>query len=130
MEKSRISAFRSWQRTYWKLFLSLFAICFSCTQLLAQTIRVGGTIRDSKGAALSGISVTVKGASTGTTTDANGGFTINAPSKEAVLVFSGVGFLPKEVTVGDQHVINLTMADKNNDLDEVIVIGYGQTQKK
>ncbi|HEV8286458.1 MAG TPA: TonB-dependent receptor [Chitinophagaceae bacterium] len=129
MEKNCIAPFQAWGKKCWKISL-LFLLSFSFTQLFAQTIRVGGTVKDTKGNTLSGVSVTVKGTAIGTTTDNNGSFTINVPSKNSVLVFSFVGFLPKEMTVGEQQIINLNLADKTNDLDEVVIIGYGQTAKK
>ena len=113
-----------------QLLLSLFLLC-SSTVLFAQTpIRVTGTVKDNKGAALVGVSVTLKGSITGVTTDANGQYTITVPSKQSVLVFSFVGFLSKEQEVKEQQIINVAMTDKANDLEEVVVIGYGQTQKK
>jgi TonB-dependent starch-binding outer membrane protein SusC len=113
-----------------RLFLSLLLLCSSAV-LFAQTpIRVTGTVKDNKGAALAGVSVTLKGSNTGVITDANGQYDISVPSKQSVLIFSFVGFLPKEQEVKEQQIINVALADKTNDLDEVVVIGYGQTQKK
>ncbi|HEX7903909.1 MAG TPA: TonB-dependent receptor [Chitinophagaceae bacterium] len=110
------------------LFLSLF---FSSQALFAQTpIRVAGTVKDEKGSGLSGVNVTVKGTSTGVTTDGNGQYAINVPSRQSVLVFSSVGFLSREEQVKEQQLINVSLAEKAGDLNEVVVIGYGQTQKK
>src|SRR5688572_22180083 len=95
-----------------QLFLLLIVLSTS-TVVLAQTpIRVSGTVKDNKGAALTGVSVTLKGSITGVTTDANGQYAINVPSKQSVLVFSFVGFLSKEQEVKDQQIINVTLADK------------------
>jgi TonB-linked SusC/RagA family outer membrane protein len=113
----------------WHIFLSLLLLAFS-PSLLAQTQRVSGTVKDNKGSPVADVSVTVKGTSAGTTTDSAGTYTISVPSKQSVLVFSNVGFLTKEEKVGDKQMLSVTLADKTNDLDEVIVIGYGQTQKK
>src|SRR5215204_1665303 len=113
-----------------QLFLSLLLLCSSAV-LFAQTpIQVTGTVKDNKGAALAGVSVTLKGSNTGVITDANGQYAISVPSKQSVLIFSFVGYLPKEQEVKEQQIINVALADKTNDLDEVVVIGYGQTQKK
>jgi TonB-linked SusC/RagA family outer membrane protein len=96
----------------------------------AQQITVTGTVKDAKGGPVSGASVTIKGSTTGTSTDANGAFTISVTSVQTVLVISNIGFVPKEETVGNRKKINITLADKSNDLDDVVVIGYGQTVKK
>ncbi|MDH4461618.1 MAG: TonB-dependent receptor [Flectobacillus sp.] len=77
---------------------------------------------------LPGVSVIVKGTTKGVTTSATGSFSINAPSK-AVLVFSFVGFEKKEISVGTQSQINVSLKSTTSDLDEVVVIGYG-VQKK
>jgi TonB-linked SusC/RagA family outer membrane protein len=98
--------------------------------MLAQTIRVSGTVRDTKGSPISSANVMVKGTTTGTTTDSTGRFALDLPSRESVLVFSSVGFLEKEERVSGGNTINVTLSDKQNDLDEVVVIGYGQTVKK
>ena len=109
------------------LFLLLF---FASVALAQSTIQVAGTVKDNKGNPLSGVSVKVKNTSLGTTTDDRGEYKINVPSKESVLVFSSVGFLEHSQTVGEGQLKNVTLADKPNDLNEIVVIGYGQTQKK
>ena len=106
----------------------LFSVFYLEAQ--AQTTRVAGTISDNKGVAIPGVSVTVKGTNQGTITDNQGSYSLEVPSKQSVLVFSNIGFLPKEEKVGDKHMISITLAEKASDLDEVVVIGYGQTQKK
>ena len=130
MEKKCLSPLPAWGGKRRQTFFSLLFI-LSFTSLFAQTpIRVGGTVKDSKGAAISGASVNVKGGLSGTTTDSSGQFSITVPSQASVLIFSYVGFLPKEQTVGSQQAINITLSEKNNDLEEIVVIGYGQTAKK
>jgi hypothetical protein len=61
--------------------------------------------------------------------DGAGRFKINVPNSGAVLVFSFVGFVSKEVAVGSQSIINVILESDNKSLDEVVVVGYG-TQKK
>ena len=109
------------------LFCLMNLITFSAN---AQQITVTGTVKDSKGGPVSGASVTIKGSTTGTSTDANGVFTISVTSAQTVLVISNIGYVPREETVGNRKKINITLADKSNDLDDVVVIGYGQTVKK
>lgn len=110
----------------WCLFLCLFLIS---SPLFSQTIRVNGTVLNQKGTALSGVSVTVQGTSTGTTTDDRGRFSIEVPSPTSVLVYSNVGYLEYSEVVGDNKQVNIRLREKLSDLDEVVVIGYG-TQKK
>ncbi len=90
--------------------------------------QISGTVKDSLGNALIGVTVQVKGTTTGTTTDANGHFTIEALDN-ATLVFSYVGYQDKEVTLNGQNTINVVLYSSATGLNEVIVIGYG-TQKK
>ncbi|GAB3703681.1 TonB-dependent receptor [Spirosoma flavus] len=78
---------------------------------------------------LPGVTVTVKGTSRGTTTDANGAYRINVVNDQSVLVFSSVGFVTQEVVVGNRSTLNLTIETDNRSLNEVVVVGYG-TQKK
>lgn len=106
-----------------------FLFLFS-SSLFAQNVRVGGTVKDDKGNKLSGVSVKIKGATGGTTTDTSGMFSLSVPSDHSVLVVSSVGYIDKEVTVNGKSIVNVTLAEKPNNLDEVVVIGYGQTQKK
>ncbi|HZI53103.1 MAG TPA: carboxypeptidase-like regulatory domain-containing protein, partial [Chitinophagaceae bacterium] len=130
MEKKSNAFFPAGYMICRQLFLFLILLSAS-TVVFAQTpIRINGTVKDAKGAALTGVSIMLKGATTGVTTDANGQYSISVPSTESVLIFSFIGFLTKEVQVKDQQLINITLTDKTNDLDEVVVIGYGQTQKK
>src|SRR6188768_2605413 len=113
-----------------QLFLFLILLSASTVVFSQTPIRVTGTVKDAKGAALTGVSITLKGATTGATSDVNGQYSISVPSKESVLLFSFVGYLTKEQQVKEQQIINATLTDKTNDLEEVVVIGYGQTQKK
>ncbi|QHV99468.1 SusC/RagA family TonB-linked outer membrane protein [Spirosoma endbachense] len=79
--------------------------------------------------ALPGVSVAVKGTTRGTTTDANGEYRINIPTSQAVLVFSAVGFVNQEVSVGNKSAINITLTTDTRALNEVVVVGYGSLKK-
>jgi TonB-dependent starch-binding outer membrane protein SusC len=113
-----------------KCWLAFLVLLLLTGPVSAQSIQIGGTVRDSKGNRLPGVSVLVKGTNAGGTTDSTGAYTISVPSPSSVLVFSGVGFLDKEQTVGNGRSINITLAEKPNNLDEVVVIGYGQSVRK
>nr|WP_026308548.1 TonB-dependent receptor [Spirosoma spitsbergense] len=78
---------------------------------------------------LPGVNVAVKGTTRGTTTDANGDYTISVPNGQAVLVFSSVGSITQEITVGNKSTVNVKVETDTRALNEVVVVGYG-TQKK
>ena len=93
-------------------------------------IDVHGVVRDEKGAPVEGVSVVVKGSSKGTTTDAEGHFTITVQGEKEVLVFSSIGYARQERAVGSSNnmlVITLKLVDAS--MNDVVVVGYG-TQKK
>ncbi len=89
---------------------------------------ITGVVKDSSGITLPGVSVKVVGTQSGTITDANGAFRIEV-SAQTVLSFSMIGYRTKEVTVGENQVINVTLIEERSNLGEVVVVGYG-TQKK
>ena len=92
--------------------------------------KVSGKVTDAeKGETLPGVSIIIKGTQKGTTTDANGDYSLVVSDSKAVLVFSIVGYEPREITVGNQSTINLGMKTDTKALGEVIVVGYG-VQKK
>lgn len=99
-------------------------------QVNAQQRTVTGTVRaEDGGEALIGVTVTLKGTSFGTTTNANGGYSISVPGNQAVLVFTYVGFTSREITVGANQTVNVSLATDDTSLDEIVVVGYG-TQRK
>ena len=111
--------------------LKLLAICLillCANQVGAQTSVIRGTVTDETGKPVSSASVIIKGTSNGTTTDEKGSFSISA-SSGSVLVISYIGFVNKEITIGKQSNISVTLSANNSQLDQVIVVGYG-TQKR
>ncbi|MBD3750442.1 MAG: TonB-dependent receptor [Sphingobacteriales bacterium] len=107
------------------VFLLLF-VSMTCL-VKAQSLKISGKVTDENGETLPGVSVKVKGTSNGTQTDLNGMYSVQAP-KGATLVFSYLGYDSKEVTVADQLLINVSLKPNINNLNEVVVVGYG-TQK-
>ncbi len=95
-------------------------------QQLTVTGKVNGA-GDASG--LPGVNVVIKGTTFGTTTDADGKYTIQVPNGDAILVFTFIGYAPKEIAVAAQSVINVTLDPDVQQLDEVVVIGYGTQQK-
>ncbi len=105
------------------------AVFFSVTSAVAQQ-QVSGTVVDSDdGSTLPGVSIVVKGTSTGTITDINGNYSINA-NAEDVLVFTFVGYAAQEFTIGNQSTINVEMALDVAELQEVVVTGYSVDSRR
>jgi TonB-linked SusC/RagA family outer membrane protein len=111
------------------ILLLLVFMLLTPLSLMAQNRVIKGVVKDSKSNdPLIGCSVAVKGTSTGTLTDLNGEFTINASSKSTI-VFTFIGYNGKEVTVDSQSNITVALDENSEVLEEVVVVGYG-TQKK
>src|SRR5690606_32114920 len=97
---------------------------------IAQQITVTGRVVDQQGAPLEGINVAVQGSSTATVTNEEGAFSIQVPSDNAVLVLSYLGYESQQVTVGAQRNLTITLVESTEELDEVVVIGYGTVKKR
>ncbi|AHM58385.1 TonB-dependent receptor plug [Flammeovirgaceae bacterium 311] len=95
------------------------------SQLLVQ----GKVVSSTDNASLPGVAVVVKGTSIGTVTDMNGQYNINVPDPGDTLVFSFVSFIPKEVPVNSRTTLNVTLEEDLEELDEVVVVGYGTVKK-
>lgn len=94
-----------------------------------QKITVNGNVSTENDKPMAGVSVNVKGSSVGTTTDANGKFSINI-SRGSTLVFSYVGYEGKEIKVNNvRSVANVQLVSRTSALGEVVVVGYGSTRK-
>ena len=96
---------------------------------LLQGITITGTVSEADGEPIPGVSVIIKGTSTGTATDANGRYSISVPNNNAVLQFSYLGFETVDFTVGSQTLVNVTLHEKVSQLAEVVVVGYGSVKK-
>ncbi|SDL74961.1 TonB-linked outer membrane protein, SusC/RagA family [Pedobacter sp. ok626] len=113
-----------------KLLLPFFMLLLICSTAWAQTRKITGKVSDDKGAMV-GVSIKLKGTTTATTTNSDGKFTVNIPATgNVVLVFSYIGSVTKEVTVGTRSEINVTLQDDQQGLNEVVVIGYGTVARK
>ncbi|MEX0313827.1 MAG: SusC/RagA family TonB-linked outer membrane protein [Allomuricauda sp.] len=115
-----------------RLHYLLMIVSLLCLQgISAQGKTVSGTVTDATtGTPLPGINVVEKGTTNGTSTDFDGNYTINVSNDSAVLVFSALGYTSREVTVGGQSVVNTTLDESTEALDEVVVTALGLTREK
>ena len=112
-----------------KFTLTLFvALLIGGQALLAQNIRVTGTVSDESGAPLPGVTVVVEGTQQGTTTLANGTYAINAPANGS-LQFSFIGMVPVTIPVQGRSSINVVLQGDTEVIDDVIVVAYGTAKK-
>lgn len=105
-----------------------FPFLFAINMMVAQTKTVTGTVTDDKNSPLPGVSILVKGTNTGTQSDFDGSYSIEATSSD-VLVFSYVGFKTKEVSTGILSSIDVSLETDLLQLDAVVVVGYGTSLK-
>lgn len=90
---------------------------------------VTGSVKDGEGAPLAGVTIRIKNSKTGTTTKADGTFTLNAPTGKETLIISSIGYKTTEVTVADRKIINIVLDSETSSLEEVVFVGYGQQKK-
>lgn len=90
---------------------------------------VSGVVTSENGDPIPGVNIMIKGTKTGVSTDFDGNYTIDVANQNTTLVFSYIGFVTKEVVVGNQTTINVSLTEDVSELEEVVVVGYG-TQKK
>lgn len=95
----------------------------------AQVATVKGKVTDQEGAILPGVNILIKGSTSGTTTDAEGNYSIDA-STGSTLIFSFIGYATQEINVGPNTTINITMQTDATTLSEIVVIGYGTQEKR
>ena len=115
------------KRTFRRPFL-LLSMLLGIVSLSAQPREITGTVTDAAGP-VAGVAVTVQGSTTGTTTDAQGKYTIRAVPA-AVLEFSFIGYNAQQVPVGNKNVIDITLTEDSQSIEEVVVIGYGTVKKR
>lgn len=99
-------------------------------QTMQQQQRVvSGNVSDYEGNPLIGVTILIKDSSIGTTTDVDGNYKLTVASPYDILVFSYIGFIPREEVVRERQIINVTLEEDVGQLDEVVVVGFA-TQKK
>lgn len=112
-----------------KLYLFLFASLLGVGIASAQDRTLSGSVADEKGELLPGVSISVKGTTVGTNTNAEGRYTLRIPAGGKTLVVSFVGMQTKEIELGSQSTLDIVLQSDTKSLDEVVVIGYGSSKK-
>lgn len=110
-----------------KCFLLIGIVFLASQSVLAQTRTITGTVSDDKGV-LPGVSVLVKGTTKGIVSDFDGVFKISNVNANDILIFTYLGYLSQEISIGNSNELNVILKEASRELDEVVVIGYG-TQK-
>ena len=115
-----------------RLLLTIFFVTITSTQIFSQSIskQVSGTVRDERGQPLVGVSVTLKGTTSGAITDVQGHYSVRANADNGILVFSYIGYTTSEIDINGRTNIDATMKESRNDLNDVVVIGYGTAKRR
>lgn len=103
-------------------------LCLTVAQVNAQNKSISGTVKDTDGVALPGVSIIEKGTTNGTTSDADGKYSLSVGTN-AVLIFSFIGMAPQEINVGARTIIDVALEADISLMDEVVVVGYGTMKK-
>ncbi len=109
--------------------LTLTLLLTAAFGAFAQDVTVTGKVNDEAGAGIPGVNIVVKNSTRGTTTDADGNFSINSPSAKATLTMSSIGFTTQDIELNGRTNLTVQLAADTKSLSEVVVVGYG-TQKK
>lgn len=114
-----------------KIYMIFMCLFFAMTANAQQTRRLEGKVTEQgSGDPLIGVSVLLKGTKVGATTNQDGKFSMQVPKEgAATLVFSYIGYIKKEIVVGDRSTVNVILAEDSKNLNDVVVIGYGTSKK-
>jgi len=111
-------------------FAVVFLLCLlASNKMSAQTVTLEGTVKDAAGLGLPGVNVLEKGTKNAASSDFDGRYKIKLSNPKAVLSFSFIGFKTKEVAVAGKTKVDIVMTEDSNNLNEVVVIGYGTSKK-
>jgi TonB-linked SusC/RagA family outer membrane protein len=109
----------------------VFVLIISAQTFAQQTVKtVSGIVHDDSGQTLPGVSVTIKGTTTGTVTNTQGSYSLKVNNTAATLVFSFIGFSTIEEKINGRTTIHVTLKDNQKNLNEVVVIGYGTVKRR
>ena len=112
-----------------KLLLLLSAFILLGSSLLAQTRTITGKVVDAAGQPVPNVSVLIKGTNTGTTSGADGTFSISVPAGARELILSAIGLTTQEISIANRTEFTATMSENMSSMEEVVVVGYG-TQRR
>lgn len=116
-------------KNYLWFFLFLLSINITFSQDRLENISVSGkVIASDSEEGIPSVSIKIKGTNKGVNSDVNGNYTVIVPNSKAILLFSFVGYLSKEVCVGSQTKLDVTLLQDLKNLSEVVVIGYGSVK--
>ncbi len=114
-----------------KVLLTFALAVLTLASVLAQSKTISGRVTSAEEPeGVPGASVVVKGTTQGVITDLDGSYSINVPSDASTLVFSFVGYLPKEMPIGSSSIINVVLEVDVKTLNEVVVVGYGTQERR
>ena len=116
-----------WKRKFKsKSILALLAICFASAHMYSQNMTVSGKITDEiTGESLFGVNIILKGSIRGVSSDVDGSYIIDNISPSDVLMFSYLGYIEKEVRIGNKNKVNVGLSPSVDELDELVIVGYG-----
>ena len=112
-----------------RLLIVILICSVALSEAFAQSITLSGVIKDKTGKEMPGVSVIIKGTTKGVSTLADGKYSITVPKAGTTVVFSFIGMISQEIIVTRPEVVNIIMDDAANNLDDVVVVGFG-TQKR
>ncbi len=110
--------------------LLICLLVFCVQQVFAQTKTLTGTVTDEKNAPVQGATVSVKGTSSGTSTDASGKFTLTIPASVATLTITNIGYTSQEISINGKTSLTITLIANAQNLTDVVLIGYGTARRR
>lgn len=115
-----------------KYLLCFFLLGISVQVSVAQTgdLTIKGKVKEASGLGIPGVSVTLKNTNVGTVTDRDGNYQIKVNDTKGTLVFSFVGYIKTEVKINNQAIVDVLLPEDKSELDEVVVVAYGQQKKE
>lgn len=112
-----------------KLLITLTVMLGACLSAFAQQLQVTGTVKDHTGNPVAGATILVEGSTTGTTSNADGSYSITA-SSDATLLVSFIGYQPQQIAVAGKSRIDITLKEDSQSIDDVIVVAFGTAKKE
>lgn len=118
----------SLNRRFGIMLLLMLGLCVE--HIYAQSATVTGVVKDTSGELLIGVNVLEKGTTNGTITDVDGKFSLSVSDGKAVICFSYIGYIPQDIPLGNKTTLEVILKEDTEELEEVVVIGYGTARKK